>query len=271
MGALAWVGGGSAAPTGASILRAIVEGTLAWSSLDDLALAHGPDTTVEQVGIGLADLAAEGLAEAWDRGGEVVATLTPLGAARLRVALVEVGLAGRLVWRSIDDDEPAPARRGRMDRRDGECEPLDARLVDPAPGPAARAEAADDAEARVRSWSAGRSRDVPTIDRLPRPTVLLAGCQSTWTERRPPRPSRGEASKPRARAKARKPAVCPGCRGAPAWCQVCGAGVCPACKGAPLRPSVYCLRCGRWGLDGLARALRRAEDAAERARKGKRK
>jgi len=48
---------------------------------------------------------------------------------------------------------------------------------------------------------------------LPRPTVLLTGCRS--------------------------------------WVATGWIGPCPACLGRRLRPSVYCLRCDRWGLDWL--------------------
>lgn len=255
MGELAGQGGASAALSGAAVLRAIVGGARAWSSGSELA--HALAATVESVLACLCDLAESGEVEGWDRdgAGSVVWTLTPLSAARLRVDLAETGLSGRLAW--VDRDRARRVRRGPAHPQPPSIE---AEAVEWRPGPYDLAERSDEIARYLRSV-----KTLPEIDRLPRPTVILTGSQTTWTELRPP--PRKSTTRSKARAKA-PPVKCSACRDAPGpggWCDRCGAGVCPCCRSARLKPTEYCLRCSRWGFDGLARSLRRARRIAAEA------
>jgi len=170
------------------------------------------------------DLALNGMLDPWGPAW----TLSPLAAEGLNVCLIGDGLSSRLRWhRGEPPRGPAPRRQPPGD------DPA-AEVPDPAPGPAERAELAE---------SAGRwtPRGPLDVDRLPRPAVILTGCRSVWDEA----PGRVAGRRPRGKGD-RKPFSC------------------SACKGAKLKPSEYCARCHRWGLDGLVAAHRRAAERAAR-------
>jgi hypothetical protein len=74
------------------------------------------------------------------------------------------------------------------------------------------------------------------VDRLPRPRVIVTGSETTWSER---------------------PARVAGRR----YVVKMAAYACSACRNSKMDPCDYCLRCDRWGLDGLVAARRRAAKA----------
>jgi len=195
----------------------ITEGTgLAWADVDD----------------GLADLGELGLVACWDAGAGQVATLTPLAARRegLKIRRISRAWCG-LAWVRIDQpegrDRPrSPARQVResdlpvsLDRRPGSI-----------PTPDAIAEANEEAESKAPEQGRRLPDSALRADRLPRPRIILTGCQP-W----------GDLARERRRNQ----------------------GNCPACNDADLGPLVYCCRCGRWGLDWLLDRIRRAERQAE--------
>lgn len=205
-------------PLWAAILSAIVDGARAWSTPAGLLASVGCEPGELEHAIN--ELHANSLIEPW--GGRW--TLSALSAELLAVELADDGgVVGRERWAPVG----RPPRRPSRD--DVGPDPVGS-LVDPGPGPAELASDRIDAESRPR-------RPGPADpDRLPRPTVLLAGCASTWSEatQHDPPPPRG-----RPRPRRRKPA-----------------GVCSACKGSPLPRSAYCLRCDRWGWDDVVRSRR---------------
>jgi hypothetical protein len=82
-------------------LEAIVESPLAWcdATLVAIATAHGLAPTLDR----LADLTRQGWVAPWPLPGNRVAfTLTPLAARRLRVHLVETGIAELPHWSAAD-------------------------------------------------------------------------------------------------------------------------------------------------------------------------
>jgi hypothetical protein len=201
-------------------------------------------TIAEEAGLGPADLdsaldelSALGWATSWTAEGDPVATLTPLGAARLGLKLrrVREGMAG-LAWM------PADGREGRERCSDGAAVNatsagvhLDAFADDQTPSAHQVAEAREQVDALGETLRSKRKLSDAELDadRLPRPSIILMGCQP-WGER----PS----------------------------------GPCPACNGAPIRrASTYCARCDRWGLDFLLGRIWRAIDRAEAERAGEKK
>lgn len=207
-----------------AVLGAIVDAPRAWSSAADLATVLG--WTAGEVDDVLCELSFNGLAESWPVKGVASWTLTPFAAEGLNVWLCEQGIAGRTRWaRSGSADAPARAPAPRREAADLTAVP------DPGPGPVEIAEAADEAD----RW---KPRGALSVDRLPRPTVILTGSKSTWDEA--PARAPGKPSRRRFR--------------------------CSACLGRKLRPSVYCLRCNRWGMDGVIARTRRAQAAAASVR-----
>ena len=219
-----------------AVLGAIIDGPRAWSTAAEVAEGAGlePSLILDV----LCDLALNGMAAAWSpRPGVEGWTLTPLSAEGLQVSLYEYDITGRCRWRRRG--EALRARRAFP----SDPPPDPAAVPDPSPGPAERAEAADD----LKRW---RPRGPLRVEHLPRPAVVLTGCKVAWDEA--PGFDLGARLKTlRPRRSKRKPV--------PKF-------QCTACNGARLAPSHYCLRCDRWGLDGLVAAHRRAGSAAAKAR-----
>lgn len=136
-------------------------------------------------------------------------SLTPLAASRLKLR-VTMALDGALVW------SRTPAKQRRAMKRKGydfdASRYPDKRASDPSEFAAVNERIAT----HVARYEAGREPRLTDADlsgrNLPRPGILLEGCQPWVRERR---------------------------------------GACPACSGSRLRPSTYCLVCDRWGLDWL--------------------
>lgn len=161
--------------------------------------------------------------------GCLYATLTPYSAATLSLKVAEIGSDYRWVAASHQPKQ----RRGKHNRKRVDLESLDsADLADK------RASTADTVASINESIGLAfpAPRKVSDSDlsgrNLPRPGVLLTGCQP-WVRER--------------------------------W------GACPACNGSRLRPSTYCLVCDRWGLDWLLTkiwaAIERAKEKAEKETK----
>lgn len=172
------------------ILHAIVRGVRAWSTPAELARATGleVDTTLDQV----ADLDQAGWVACWDRPDGPVVTLTPLAAERLGVRILEVGrdLMPRWdrpeVW-TVDRPVRASVDRGRPETHWPD-------RIDPGPGPAEQAIAAEE----LLATTGPRRGDIDTSPRL---SVLIAASLTPW-----PGPTAAAS-------------CCPGCGGRPlrAW------------------------------------------------------
>jgi hypothetical protein len=210
-----------------AVLGAIVDGATACSAITDIAeVLACDDDSVSEV---LCELEVNGLVERWAQASGLTYTLSALAAEGLRVHIVEHGLAARARWERIRERRGHRRTRGRPSE-----DAALARAIDPATSSAEAAEAADEAE----HW---RPKGPLKVDQLPRPTILLTGADTDWGE------TDASGRTQPIRAARRKP------------------GPCSACHGRPLRASTYCLRCRRWGLDGLIAAHRRAKAAADQA------
>lgn len=237
-----------------AILAAILDGPRLDRPVAELAGACSldPDDVLES----LASLVASGLAVVFagidDLG--ACATLTPLGAERL-----EVEPSDDLLSRWNPRGKPHKPRGGVRAAGTGDSSSILDRLSTGEPGPLERLVAVEDLERALRV----RPLWYDQADRLATPRIVLAGCETTWTERRPPRSGHGPPKRPK---KAVDVPDCRECRDRPrdgegGWCQFCGRGTCRACYNRPLRPTEYCLRCSRWGLDAVLKALLRKKRA----------
>jgi hypothetical protein len=194
------------------IMWVLVRGSVAWQTPTALAAAIG--WNIEPTMDVLAMLDDAGWIEVWDKDEEPTITLSPLGAERLGVRLVEIGAALTPRWIDIGDPDPRPPAAKRV------CGTARAAalhyVIDPHPSPLAVAEKAEDLVRhnklrlpyqRARFWF---EHDAPW------PTTLLGLGLTQW-----PGPGRDPDEE------------------------------CPACGNLALKPSMYCLCCDRWGLDGI--------------------
>lgn len=152
-------------------------------------------------------------------------SLTPLAAGRLKLR-VTMARDGALVWSRT----PAKQRRALRSKGydfDASRYP-DKRASDPSEFAAVNERILTYIKLHERNKKP-RLTDADLAGKtLPRPSILLEGCQpwsSLWT------------------------------------------GDCPVCGGLPLRASTYCLWCCRWGLDWLLTAIREAIADKEKAEK----
>ena len=197
------------------VIKALVGGVVAWRTPGEVAgaLAWEEDATTDV----LAALDAEGWLAVWEVEGGPFVTLSPLGADRLGVRLVEVGRDEVARWAPAGDPDPpqSVARHVCSSRRAAEMD----FVVDPHPGPAEALEIAERVVQRPggREESADAPRSAPSISHpaFAYPTLLIGLGLTPW-----PGPDR-PADEP-----------------------------CPACGERPIGPSAYCLCCDRWGLDG---------------------
>lgn len=226
------------------ILRAIVDGPRAFLPAERIADVVA--STCDDVNASLADMQDNGLVAEWPGFGW---TLTPFAAESLHVTLREHSMTGRAYW-----GDPERPKRPTLEQRratKASAEIVD-QVPDPGPGPPAIAEAADEAA----HWRPVRPFDA---DRLPRPVIMLTGCAVVWTERA----AVVTGKKRPDRIGARRFPVASSPKHMPIQ-----AGECSACNGSHLQPSMYCLRCDRWGFDGLCAAKRRAAQRAMAGAKG---
>jgi len=214
------------------VIGALVGGVFAWRTPGEVAgtLGWGEGVTTDV----LASLDADGWLAVWEVEGGPLVTLSPLGADRLGVRLVEVGYDEVARWAPAGDPEP-PRPRARHVCAGRRAADMDF-VVDPQPGPD---EALADAEwgireAECRDGPAPGPGPDPDPDAdadhairlrrtaFPFPSLLIGQGLCPW-----PGPGRDPAAP------------------------------CPACRERPIRPHAYCLCCDRWGLDGLLAATRR--------------
>jgi len=169
----------------------------------------------------LADADLVRLAE-WD--GAPVVTLSPLAAAKLGLCVAETSAGYE--WAAAPSQAPHRPRPRRRETVDLDSLP-DARALTPD----------EIAEAR-ETVDAASGGVFDRLDSLPRPWVLLSGCQQ-WSGHGDPEHVPSD---------------------------------CPACLNRPLRPTWYCLYCYRWGLDAVRNRLLasiRAKLAASRSNRRK--
>ena len=206
----------------AAVLSALIGAPVGWRTPEELASDSGLDlSTISEA---LVDLDIAGWIHPWELAGKTLATLSPAGAERLRVRLIQVGRSDSMRWASIDDPEPPPPRPS------GRCSFIHpealARLLDPTPGAEAVAIIAESLAklarrkpAEVDPAAAAAARE-QRLAMVPRPTRLLGQGLTPW-----PGPA------------------------------IAASGLCPGCSAHSLAANEYCLVCDRWGLDGLLATL----------------
>jgi hypothetical protein len=232
-----------------------MDGPRAWARPEELATALGWEPAdVDRIATGLE---AAGLVDRWNEN----VTLSPLGASRLGIHLVANERLELYRWSS--DSASARSRRPshRAIRRMHDHDWSVQQIADP--GALEAQDIALRAEKRVRRRA--------VRDDCPFPVIILWGNGLlVWDElNRQDRPElRCRSCRPRLR------------RHKQIMAALCGCGLghrprpnlqfCPGCHGRPLRPSMYCLRCDRWGLDGYfaRKRIRRPIYLPRRARAG---
>lgn len=204
------------------VVTVLVKGPSAWKA--PRAVAQALHWDVDETTDILASLDESGWIEVWERPEGLAVTLSPLGAERLGVRLVERrGFGSTPCWAEQGEREPGPTPAfGHARTARGAC--LDYAL-DPHPSPDEELELAEEAEAfateAAREVEYDDSLSPERLRLLPMPTRLVGEGKSPW-------PGPGLAS-------------------------------CPICRGGRLDPRSYCLYCDRWGLDHLLRFLRAEE------------
>ena len=208
------------------VVNALIAAPVAWLSPAELAdaLGRGVQETTDL----LCDLDLAGWLAVWDGESGPVVTLSPLGAERMGVRLVEEGFDVTPRWAQVGDPEPHAPRSTNLcaSARSATL----AFVPDPAPEPgeaAARGERAAVVAARVVLKTTGgepeaRAAKLPRADDLPHPSVLLGVGLTPW-------PGPGQ--------------------------EIDQDATCPACGSRRLRSHMYCLYCDRWGLDHLTSSL----------------
>ena len=206
-----------------SVVNALFEAPRAWRSLAQVAEALG--IGVDEATDRLCDLNVGGWVEVWEgdgRGGETgpLVTLSPLGAERLGVRLVESSEGRCVRWARVGDPEPpapratnvcASARGASLEFVPDHSPPPDRRAADAERAGAYAATPADPSAAKPAPR--GPAPDAPP------PSYLVGLALTPWPG-------------PAAAADAES--------------------VCPACGSRRLLPHMYCLYCDRWGLDELS-------------------
>lgn len=203
------------------LLEALIGGPKAWQTPDAVAEALG--LGVEETTDLLCELDMAGWLVVWDgedapgRCEGPVVCLSPLGAERLGVRLVEVGPKAVPAWARLGDVDPLPPR-GPLDAQ--RVRPLNLeRAPDPFPGPEQAAILAERSAAQFAAQER-LGRDERGSFSPPSPSHLIGVGLTPW-----PGPSQTPGPD-------RK-------------------GICPACGGRPLRSHMYCLCCDNWGFDGV--------------------
>ncbi len=193
---------------GRRIIDAVIDAPVAWRSPGELAdrLGWTLDRTLDEI----AELDAGGWLEAWELVDGPVVTLSVKATADCGVRLVEVGHDETPKWARSGDPDP-PGHRASGVFRSEKAASMDL-VADGRPSAELAAILAEEAEGR--NGAAGDPREHASIEKLPKPTLLIGGGLSPW----------------------------------PGPLQVDGQ-TCPACRSARLPARAYCLWCDRWGLD----------------------
>jgi len=193
---------------GRRIIDAVIEAPVAWRSPGELADRLG--WTLEQTLDEIAELDTKGWLEAWELVDGPVVTLSVAATADCGVRLVEVGHDDTPKWaRSGDPDPPGQRASGVFRSQKAASMGL---VADGRPSAENAAILAEETE--NRNGAVGDSRDQASIEKLPKPTLLIGGGLSPW-----PGPLQADGQ------------------------------TCPACRSARLPARAYCLWCDRWGLD----------------------
>lgn len=197
------------------VLNALLRAPVAWQTPDQLAESLGRDgASATDV---LCDLDIAGWIVVWESVDGPFVTLSPVGAKRLGVHLIEIGLDQTPRWAPASDPGPAPPKPKNVCRGD-RAAALEF-VPDPYDSPDVAAERAERAgrAAEPRCAPGSPSAVLERRDDLPRPSMLIGLGLTPW-----PGPGRRAAE------------------------------VCPACGSRRLQPHMYCLYCDRWGLDRVA-------------------
>ncbi|MFO0952759.1 MAG: hypothetical protein U0835_16745 [Isosphaeraceae bacterium] len=206
---------------GRAVIDAMAGGPGSWRTPAELASQVG--RSVDETSDILCDLDLAGWVQVLEREAGLFVALSPLGAERLGLRLVEVGASGLHRWVGLGDPEPPSPRSKNLCA--GERAATLGFVVDPCPSPPESAERAERAEravafaARLEN-AAGPARPSGATAGQgdpPAPSVLVGVGLTPW-------PGPNESPEP--------------------------GGVCPACGSRKLRAHMYCLCCDRWGLDG---------------------
>ena len=193
---------------GQRIVDAVIDAPVAWRSPGELA--ERLDWSLEQTLDEIADLDAQGWLEAWELVDGPVVTLSVAATANCGVRLVEVGHDETPRWaRSCDPDPPGYRASGVFRSHKAASMGM---VADGRPSAEYAAILAEDAENRATAIGDPRSRN--SLEKLPKPTLLIGGGLSPW-----PGPKQIEGLD------------------------------CPACRSTRLPARAYCLWCDRWGLD----------------------
>jgi hypothetical protein len=158
----------------------IAAGRWAWSTVDDLVAAGHPSELLDE-------LITDGWLVPWKPGETAMVTFTPWAADRLGIAIVEQGEADRPRWGKGDGHDPDCSLPGWeklpelpskcvCGRMNGETAIL-REFPDPAPGPVAQAEEAEEREKvammREEVMTYDESKDEWTVDVVETPLVLF--------------------------------------------------------------------------------------------------
>jgi hypothetical protein len=206
------------------VLNALVEAAVAWQSPEEIAgtIECGIEETTDL----LCDLDLAGWIEVWDGASGPLVTLSPLGAERMGVRLVEIGPDATPRWAPVSDPEP-PAPPSTHVCASGRAASLDF-VADSAPEPVEMAARSERAAAVFRAVAELRVHVLPRSpnvaghpDDWPLPSLLLGVGLTPWP---------GPGQEPDREA------------------------TCPVCGSRRLGPHMYCLYCDRWGLDCLLMA-----------------
>jgi hypothetical protein len=209
------------------VLLAILRGPVFWQTLAEVAIRAGLD--LEATTDLLAALDADGWVEVRERAEGLVVALSPLGAERLGVRVIEQGAGETPRWADASQRDPLPPRAKNVCANHRSAD-LDF-VLDPRPSPDIEAELAERSNFALdtpvparedRSQPLGRGSLRKRIDpnddsTWPRPILLIGQGLTPW-----PGPCRDNA---------------------PARC--------PACGSKRLKLHAYCLCCDRWGLERL--------------------
>jgi hypothetical protein len=256
-----------------AVLDAIVDAPVAWQTVDDIAASMGAPAAEVGPVVATLELPPYSLTSRWDRPDqdETLWTLSPLGAARMGVELVESDEAVEMLkWSrecvSIRSNRLRPSRAA-VERTDDHDAALDQAPDRKQPDQRDVIEAHD-----YLSYLLSRvmpRKGVDPLTRLPLPTVCVGLSNPVYLPRDefsrhnpevPPRLGWHEFDKAWSGKKRRR-------EPAPDWAEakrlkrpvavehLQGGRECPGCRGGRLESYECCPRCARWGLDASARRL----------------
>jgi hypothetical protein len=189
-----------------SVVEALVDGAVAWSSPDELTHASGLDP--DEVIHALAALVDADMLVAWDQS----YTLTLTCAESMGLEIEDFGLVGHGRWVSRALKGSRGVRLEALTLPDDDAIDL---AADPRPGPLDNLLAIEYLDALFASLL--NIKEPINSGGIAAPRLLLTGSANVWRETVKP------------------------------------LGDCVTCHGGHLAPYAFCLRCCRWGMDGLVK------------------